>query len=236
MTPSLFETHGLSRYFRPGTRAEVRALDDVSVTVARGSFTVLTGPSGSGKTTLLALLGALDRPTKGRVVFDGRDVGPLSDVELTRVRRRVGFVFQDFPSLAGLPVWENVTYPLIPRGVPRRERYRLADGLLARLGLADKLLARTQELSGGEQQRVGLARALVGDPDVVLADEPTSNLDAESAGAVLDQLRAVHQAGKTVVAASHDPAVLALATAAHHLRAGRLGPGPVVGMPKGENT
>jgi putative ABC transport system ATP-binding protein len=224
MTVLLMETHGLCRYFRPGTRAEVRALDDVSVTIARGSFTVLTGPSGSGKTTLLALLGALDRPTKGRVFFDGRDLGPFSDVELTRVRRRVGFVFQDFPSLAGLPVWENVTYPLIPRGVLRRERYRLAEGLLARLGLADKLLSRPKELSGGEQQRVGLARALAGEPDAVLADEPTSNLDAESAAAVLDELRAAHRAGKTVVVSSHDPAVLDLATAAYHLRAGRVSP------------
>src|SRR5215212_5924304 len=115
------ETRALCKVFRQGTRAEVRALHDVSLTVARGSFTVLTGPSGSGKTTLLALLGALERPTRGQVLFDDRDLGPLSDVELARVRRRVGFVFQDFSLIPSLPVWENITYPLIPRGVPRPE-------------------------------------------------------------------------------------------------------------------
>jgi putative ABC transport system ATP-binding protein len=228
---ALLEARDLRRYFRPGGRAEVRALDGVSLTIPRGSFAVLTGPSGSGKTTLLALLGALDRPTSGHVLFDGRDLGPFSDVELARVRRRVGFVFQDFPSLPGLPIWENVTYPLIPRGVPRHERRRRAQELLGRLGLGDRLDARPRELSGGEQQRVSVARALAGRPDVILADEPTSNLDPESGRALLELLRAIHQEGTTVVVSSHDPAVLELATAAFALRAGRLDSGSRVPEP-----
>src|SRR5215472_6820217 len=119
----------------------VRALDDVSLVVATGSFTAVTGPSGSGKTTLLTLLGALDFPTKGTVLFDGRDLGRCSDAERTRIRRRMGFTFQSFSLVARLPVWENITYPLIPRGVIRTERYRRAVDLLTRLGLKDRLMA-----------------------------------------------------------------------------------------------
>jgi putative ABC transport system ATP-binding protein len=219
---TLFETCGLCKYYRRGTRAEVRALHEVSLTIARGSFTVLTGPSGSGKTTLLALLGALERPTQGRVLFDGRDLGPLSDVALARTRRRMGFVFQDFSLIPALPVWENVTYPLIPRGVSTRGRYQRAQALLAQLGLEDRLRARPRELSGGEQQRVAVARALAGQPEVLLADEPTSNLDRESGRALLALLRAIHQEGKTVVVSSHDPAALELATASCKLEAGLL--------------
>jgi putative ABC transport system ATP-binding protein len=219
---TLLEARGLCKYYRQGTRAEVRALHDVSLTVARGGFTLLTGPSGSGKTTLLALLGALERPTRGQVFFDGRDLGPLSDVARARARRRMGFVFQDFSLIPALPVWENITYPLIPRRVRTRARYQLAQALLAQLGLGDRLLARPRELSGGEQQRVAVARALAGQPEVLLADEPTSNLDPESGRALRALLAAVHREGKTVVVSSHDPALLELATASYRLEAGRL--------------
>lgn len=218
----ILQTRGLCKCYRPGTRAEVRALHEVSLTVERGSCTVLSGPSGSGKTTLLALLGALERPTSGQVFFDGRDLGPLSDVELARVRRRIGFVFQDFALVAGLSVWENVTYPLIPRGMSRPQRYELARTLLDRLGLADRLMERPRALSGGEQQRVAVARALAGQPDVILADEPTSNLDPQSARTLVALLGDVHREGKTVVVSSHDPAIRELATAVHELASGRL--------------
>jgi putative ABC transport system ATP-binding protein len=219
---SVFQTRGLCKIFRKGTRAELQALHDVSLTIAGGSFAVLTGPSGSGKTTLLALLGALDRPTLGQVFFAERDLGPLSDMELARVRRRLGFVFQDFSLIPNLPVWENVTYALIPRGVSRRQRLQRARELLAPLGLEERLLARPTELSGGEQQRVGIARALAGEPDVILADEPTSNLDQESRRTLLTILGAIHREGKTVVVSSHDPAVVELSTVAFELEAGRL--------------
>ena len=218
----LFETRGLCKEYRPRTSQVVRALDGVSLTIPRGSFAVLAGPSGSGKTTLLALLGGLDRPSRGEVLFEGHDLARLSDVALARLRRRFGFVFQDFALIAGLPVWENVTYPLIPRGVPRSRRRDIARTTLAPLGLASKEHARPGELSGGEQQRVAFARALAGQPEVLLADEPTSNLDADTGRQVCDVLRNVHAAGATVIVASHDPAVVALATRDYELRQGKL--------------
>jgi putative ABC transport system ATP-binding protein len=218
----LFETRGLCKYYRPGARTEVRALHDVSLSIEGGSFTVLVGPSGSGKTTLLALLGALDRPTRGQVVFEGRDLTPLSDVELTRFRRRIGFVFQDFALIPGLAAWENVTYPLIPRGVPRRQRFKIAQGILAQLGLADRDHALPRELSTGEQQRVAVARALAGQPEVIIADEPTASLDRKAAVSLLALLQQIHQQGTTVVVGSHDPAVRALATTVYDLHEGQL--------------
>jgi putative ABC transport system ATP-binding protein len=218
---SILETRQVCKSFRAGAAA-VRALEDVSLEVPAGSFTLLTGPSGSGKTTLLALLGGLERPTRGRVLFAGRDLGGCSDVELARLRRRLGFVFQDFALIAGLPVWENVTYPLIPRGASAAERYRLARELLGNFGLGDRLAARPRELSGGEQQRVAVARALAGRPEVLLADEPTSNLDEESGRAVIALLRQAHADGKTVVASSHDPRLAAVATRVCRLEGGRL--------------
>jgi putative ABC transport system ATP-binding protein len=219
---SFLETRALCKYYRAGSRGEVRALQDVTLTIAQGSCTVLTGPSGSGKTTLLALLGALDRPTHGQVIFQGRELGSFSDVALARVRRRMGFVFQDFSLIPTLPAWENITYPLIPRGVPRGERYRRAQALLSHLGMLDKLSMLPSELSGGEQQRVAVARALAGQPEVLLADEPTSQLDPAAAGKLRTLLRAIHAGGTTVVLSSHDPELVALATTVYELEAGRL--------------
>ncbi|HMC66258.1 MAG TPA: ABC transporter ATP-binding protein [Gemmataceae bacterium] len=219
---SFFETRQLCKYFRRGTKSEVRALDGVSLSISQGSFTVLRGPSGSGKTTLLALLGALERPSGGEVLFDGRELTRCSDVELARLRRRMGFVFQNFSLIPSLPVWENITYPLIPRGVRSGARLELAKSLLVRFGLIDKLLAKPQELSGGEQQRVAVARALAGQPEVILADEPTSNLDPAAAQTLVSSIQAIHAEGKTVVVASHDPQFSALATQVYELENGRL--------------
>jgi ABC-type lipoprotein export system ATPase subunit len=219
---SLFEAQALCKYYRAGHAAEVRAVDDVSLTIERGSFTALVGPSGSGKTTLLALLGALERPTRGRVHFDGKDLGRCSDAELARTRRRLGIIWQDFALIPSLSAGENVAYPLVPRGVGRAERLRLAGDVLARFGLADKSGVRARDLSGGEQQRVAIARALAGGPDVVLADEPTSNLDAASGQALLAALREEVARGRTVLLASHDPAVIGLATRVIELERGRV--------------
>ncbi len=213
----LFEAREACRAFR-----DVRALDRVSISVPRGAFLAVTGPSGCGKTTLLALLGALDRPTAGSVFFDGIDLGGSSEPERSRVRRRLGIVFQSSPLIRGLPLWENVTWPLVPRGVPARERRRIGGALLDRVGIARRAGARPEELSGGERQRVGVARALVADPEAVLADEPTSDLDRETATAVVGLLREFHASGRTVVVATHDPAVEALATVTLRLREGRV--------------
>jgi putative ABC transport system ATP-binding protein len=220
MTPH-FEARDLRRVFRSAT-GEVRALDGVSLSVARGAFLVVTGPSGGGKTTLLSLLAALDRPTGGVVLFDDEDLGGAPEPQRARVRRRLGIVFQASPMIPGLPLWENVTYPLVPRGMPSRERRRIAAALLERVGIAHRDRARPEELSGGERQRVGIARALAGDPEAILADEPTSDLDRDTAAAVVALLREVHASGRTVVVATHDEDLEALATATCRLRGGRV--------------
>jgi putative ABC transport system ATP-binding protein len=222
----LFETQNLCKHYRIGSRSEVRAVDGISLGIAAGSFAVLQGPSGSGKTTLLGLLGALERPTHGQVRFAGKSLADCSDVELARVRRRLGFVFQHFALMPSLSVLENITYPLIPRGVPRAERQQRARALLARFSLEGKRTARAAELSGGEQQRVALARALAGQPEAVLADEPTSNLDPATASTLLGVFRELHAAGKTVILSSHEPAALAMATQVFELERGRLRASP----------
>jgi putative ABC transport system ATP-binding protein len=212
----------LSKSYRAGARDRKWAIEDVSLEVPAGAFALFTGPSGSGKTTLLALLGGLERPTQGQALLFGRDLARCSGTELARLRRRLGFVFQDFALIRGLPVWENVTYPLVPRGVSRRARYVLAQDWLSRLGLGELLVRRPTELSGGEQQRVAIARALAGGPEVVLADEPTSNLDEGAASTVAELLRATHAEGKTIILATHDTRLAALATHVYALEGGRL--------------
>ena len=218
----VFEARELSKFYRAGSPGEVRALANISLAIPPQSFALLTGPSGSGKTTLLALLGCLERPTGGQVLFAGKDFSGCSDVELSRTRRRFGFVFQDFALIRGLPVWENVTYPLIPRGRSARERYRLASELLVRVGLAGRLQSKPAELSGGEQQRVAVARALAVEPEVIFADEPTSNLDEASGATIIELLREAQARGTTIVASSHDPRLQAIATLRLELAAGRL--------------
>jgi putative ABC transport system ATP-binding protein len=218
----LFQTESLGKDYRSGGGERVRALDEVSLTVERGSFTLLSGPSGAGKTTLLALLGALERPTRGRVLFDGTDLSGCSDAALARTRRRMGFVFQDFALIPNLSAAENITYPLIPRGVSAADRLRRAGDLLTRFGMGGKLTVAARELSGGEQQRVAVCRALAGGPEVLLADEPTSNLDAAVTATLLDTFQQLRAEGKTVVVSSHDPAVMAMATHVHALQGGKL--------------
>jgi putative ABC transport system ATP-binding protein len=218
----MFQLCGVSKYYRIGTLGEVRAVHDVSLRIERGSFTVITGPSGSGKTTLLALLAALERATHGAIRIDDRDIGELSGVELARLRQRFGFVFQNYALIPNLPIWENVTYPLIPRGVRRAERYELARGLLSRFDIAASMGCRPADLSGGEQQRVALARALAGRPEVFFADEPTSNLDRASRLAFMQVLQEIQSQGTTVVVSCHDMELIALASSAYELENGTL--------------
>ena len=216
------EARAVCKFFRAGSPSEVRALDGVSLAIPRGAFAALTGPSGSGKTTLLALLGALDRSTRGEVLFDGQNLKTASDAALARLRRRMGFIFQDFALIPNLLVWENIAYPLIPRSVSYSTRREIAQKLLSRLGIPDKMNARPGELSGGEQQRVGVARALAGEPEVLFADEPTSNLDQASARDLCAILHEFHAGGGTVVVSTHDPQLVAQATSVHELRGGKL--------------
>lgn len=197
-------------------------LESVSLAIPAGGFVALTGPSGAGKTTLLSLLGALEVPSAGQVLFDGRDAARFTDAERARLRRRIGFVFQDSRLIPALPVWENVTCGLIPRGITRSERYERARELLDSLEMQDFLDRLPHELSGGEQQRVALARALAADAEVLLLDEPTASLDREGAERVTAVLQTVHEQGKTVVIASHDPVLLRLAKDVWALAGGRL--------------
>ena len=199
----------VSREYRRGRDGGTRvvALDGVSLSVDPGTFLAVTGPSGSGKSTLLHLLGALDTPSSGRVLLAGTDTAAVSERRRTRLRLdHVGVVFQRFHLLPSLSARSNVALPLLERGVPKRRRHERAEALLSRVGLGDRVDHRPGELSGGEQQRVAVARALVNDPDLLVADEPTGELDSETGRVVLDLLEEVAE-DRAVVVASHDPAV-----------------------------
>jgi putative ABC transport system ATP-binding protein len=219
---AFLEARDVAKWFHAGTDAEVRALDGVSLAVERGAFVVLTGPSGSGKTTLLALLGTLERPSRGAVLVDGTDSADLGESALSRVRRRVGFAFAGGPMIPRLPLWENVTYGLVPRGASAPTRRDAALELLGRVGLAAKLRALPEELSTGEMSRAAVARALAGSPEALLVDEPLANLDAASARLVVDALTAAHRGGTTIVAASHAPDAFPSADSICRMEAGRV--------------
>lgn len=218
----MIRTRHLEKHYVGCNRKKTCAIRDVSLEIAAGRFAVLTGASGSGKTTLLALLGALSRPTSGAIVLGQKDLTNCSDVELARTRREIGFVFQSFSLLPGLSVWENVTYPLIPRGVPVRKRFDIAFTTLKRMGLSDRMESLPEELSGGEQQRVAVARAVAGGPRILLADEPTSNLDHSSAAQIIDVFQELHTAGVTLLVSTHSPDLINLATDTLELKEGRL--------------
>ena len=205
---SLLEAHGITKTYRLG-QVDVPALRGVSLAVERGEYVAIMGPSGSGKSTLMHILGCLDTATDGTYVLDGTDVSTLRRRALARVRNeKVGFVFQTFNLMPRLTVEENVALPLRYRGgFSRRERLRRARALLERLGLAHRLGHRPDQLSGGERQRVAVARALVGEPAILLVDEPTGNLDSTSGAEVLRTFRDVHGLGNTIVLVTHDPHV-----------------------------
>jgi putative ABC transport system ATP-binding protein len=219
----LYETVNVSKTFKRGSDP-VYAVDGVSFTIDAGDFVALEGPSGSGKTTLLQLLGALDRPSGGRVVFDGRDLGALPDRELGALRlRSFGFVFQQFNLIPTLTALENVEAKLAPTGTGGGDLTRRARGLLGEVGLAEREGHLPGQLSGGEQQRVAIARALVVEPRVILADEPTGNLDSKTGADVIDLLAGLAaQHGATIIVATHDATLAGRAPRRLAMRDGRL--------------
>jgi putative ABC transport system ATP-binding protein len=222
VTGPLITLTGVSRVYQTG-RIDVRALDWLDLTVDHGEFLAIVGPSGSGKTTLMNIIGCLDRPTAGRYLLDGVAVDELDDNGLADVRSRsIGFIFQSYNLLPRTTALDNVATALAYQGVGRRERTRRAAAALERLGLGDRLDHEPTELSGGQQQRVAIARALVTEPALLLADEPTGNLDTHSGAEVMGILRGLHASGRTIVLITHDADVAESADRQVHVRDGRL--------------
>lgn len=219
----LLELAGITKDYRLG-KTFVHALRGLDLTIEQGEIVALMGPSGSGKSTLMHILGALDTPTGGVATFNGQNLQQLSENQLVTLRgRKVGFVFQTFNLVPTLSAQKNVELPMIFLRVPKRERAARARELLTKVGLADRIRHKPNELSGGERQRVAIARALANDPEIILADEPTGNLDTETGGTILDVLKHLSVAdGRTVVLVTHDPDAVRIANRVIRLRDGRV--------------
>jgi len=202
----------------------VNALRGIDLQVEKGEFVCIAGPSGSGKTTLLNLIGCLDKPTSGKVFLDGDDVERLSDNKLSRLRaERIGFIFQSFNLIPVLSAFENIEYPLLLKGVPRRSRKKKVLAILEEVELADFIRHRPNQLSGGQRQRVAIARALVSDPEMILADEPTANLDSKTGEAIVDLMRKINEEMKaTFIFSTHDSMVMKYAHRMIRLRDGKI--------------
>ncbi len=218
----LVEVIDVCKIYNPGEN-EVRALDHVSLTIHTGEFVAIIGQSGSGKSTLMNMLGCLDTPTSGTYMLHGMDVSHMSDNEQSDVRNReIGFIFQGFNLIQSLTAQENVELPLIYRGVPKKERTKLAITALERVGLGKRMDHRPTEMSGGQQQRVAIARAIAQAPPILLADEPTGNLDSGSSKEIIEIIKRLHAEGRTVILITHDPGIAAQARRIITISDGRI--------------
>jgi putative ABC transport system ATP-binding protein len=212
MQPPFISITGLEKHFPMGSTT-VFALDGVDIEIPHNSFTVVMGPSGSGKTTLLYLVGGLDRPTGGKIEVDGQRLDEMDENKLALFRRQtVGFIFQSFNLISSMTAEENVGFPMQFAGVASKERVRHSRELLEQVGLGDRRRHHPDELSGGQQQRVAIARALVNNPTLILADEPTGNLDTTSGASIMQLLSDLHKAGHTVLVVTHDPRMVRFST------------------------
>ncbi len=212
MAKWVIELSGIKKIYQVGGQ-EVAALAGINLNIAKGEFAALMGPSGSGKSTLMNILGCLDRPTVGSYKLDGQEVATLSDDELAVTRnRRIGFVFQNFNLLSRISAADNVALPLVYAGVGRKEREEKAKKILDAVGLGDRAEHQPNELSGGQRQRVAIARALVNDPHIIMADEPTGNLDTKSTKEIMEIFEGLHQEGRTIILVTHEPDIAACAS------------------------
>jgi len=203
---------------------EFKALDGVDLEIQRNEYVALIGPSGSGKSTLMNLLGCLDTPSEGKYVLNGRDTSTMNDNDLAKVRNQeIGFIFQSFHLLPRMTVLQNVMQPLVYRGIPKAERVKMASEALDKVGLSHRMGHRPNQLSGGQRQRVAVARALVGKPSILLADEPTGNLDSKTSAEIMSLFDELHQQGQTVIVVTHEPDI-----AAHCHRTLRVSDGKIV--------
>ncbi len=219
---TLIEVRNLMKIYNPGEN-EVRALNDVSLRIAKGEFVAIIGQSGSGKSTFMNMLGCLDIPTSGSYYLNGRDVAGLSDDELSEIRNlEIGFIFQGFNLIPNLTALENVELPLIYRNVPAAKRYEMSVASLKKVGLSNRMDHKPSEMSGGQQQCVAIARALAAAPPVILADEPTGNLDSASSKEIMQILRELHQEGRTVILITHDNKIAASARRVIRIMDGKI--------------
>lgn len=216
------DIHSLTKTYHLGSTA-VHALDGIDLALERGSFSVVMGPSGSGKSTLLYLLGGLDWPTSGSIHVDGQSIETMDENDLARYRReKIGFIFQAFNLVSSMTALENVSFPLRFAGIKPTDRRTRSSAVLGQVGLADRVVHRPVELSGGQQQRVAIARALINDPILILADEPTGNLDSSSGLQIMQLLSDLQKQGKTVLVATHDARMLSFATRTIFLLDGKV--------------
>ena len=218
----LVEIRDIHKIYNPGEN-EVRALDGVSLSIGEKEFVAIIGHSGSGKSTLMNMLGCLDVPTDGSYYLHGQDVSHMTDDELSDIRNKeIGFIFQGFNLIQNLTALENVELPLIYRGVPKKERIELAEAALDKVGLEKRKTHKPSEMSGGQQQRVAIARAIAQAPPIILADEPTGNLDSGSTKEIMEILKELHREGRTVILITHDTEIAAQAKRVIKIMDGRI--------------
>ena len=207
--PPVIQLKNVYRTYEMGDQV-LNALDGVNVDIARNEYVAIVGASGSGKSTMMNIIGCLDRVTKGDYLLNGTNVGEMSEAELARARNReIGFVFQSFNLLSRASALKNVMQPLVYRGIPRAERKRLASEALDNVGLGDRLESRPNQMSGGQRQRVAIARALIGNPAILLADEPTGNLDSKTSKEIMALIDDLHRQGQTIIMVTHEPDIAA---------------------------